>query len=157
MSDRPSPIAAWATFYPNGSTESVYAGIRPPNAEPLYRHSQTPSDWEIDALEFVVEEGRIASMTDYGILRSWLVRLRPEWEGQPYAKTDENRTNFTTAGGTVMGDIVDQLRERSYGTKAKDPLCERAADEIESLREMVEKLSARAKALDHELHCKAMY
>jgi hypothetical protein len=32
--------AAWATFYPNGSTEGVYAGIRPPNAEPLYRACQ---------------------------------------------------------------------------------------------------------------------
>ena len=40
----------------------------------------TPSEAEIDALEFVVEEGRIASMDDYGILRSLLVRVRPEWE-----------------------------------------------------------------------------
>jgi len=38
------------------------------------------SEAEIDALEYVVEEGRIASMDDYGILRSWLIRLRPEWE-----------------------------------------------------------------------------
>ena len=37
------------------------------------------SEAEIDALEYVVEEGRIASMDDYGILRSLLVRLRPEW------------------------------------------------------------------------------
>jgi len=40
----------------------------------------TPSKAEIDALEFVVEEGRTASVDDYGILRSWLVRLWPEWE-----------------------------------------------------------------------------
>jgi len=38
------------------------------------------SDAEIDALEYVVVEGRIASKQDYGILRSLLVRLRPEWE-----------------------------------------------------------------------------
>jgi hypothetical protein len=55
-----------------------------------------------------------------------------------------------------MGDIVDQLRERSYGTKAKDLLCERAADEIVSLREMVEQLSERAKALDKALHATSM-
>jgi hypothetical protein len=33
-----------------------------------------------------------------------------------------------------MSDIVNELRDRSYATKAKDPLCERAADEIERLR-----------------------
>ena len=38
------------------------------------------SEAEIDALEYVVVEGRIACMADYGILRSLLVRLRPEWE-----------------------------------------------------------------------------
>jgi hypothetical protein len=42
----------------------------------------TPSKAEIDALEFVVEEGRTASVDDYGILRSWLIRLRPEWEAK---------------------------------------------------------------------------
>lgn len=40
------------------------------------------SEAEIDALEYVVEEGRIASMDDYGILRSLLVRVRPEWEAK---------------------------------------------------------------------------
>ena len=35
---------------------------------------------EVDALEYVVVEGRIACPEDYGILRSLLVRLRPEWE-----------------------------------------------------------------------------
>lgn len=38
------------------------------------------SEAEIDALEYVVVEGRIACMEDYGILRSLLVRLRPELE-----------------------------------------------------------------------------
>ena len=38
------------------------------------------SEAEIDALEYVVVEGRIACVEDYGILRSLLVRVRPEWE-----------------------------------------------------------------------------
>jgi hypothetical protein len=38
------------------------------------------SEAEIDALEYVVVEGRIACMEDYGILRSLLVSLRPEFE-----------------------------------------------------------------------------
>jgi hypothetical protein len=38
------------------------------------------SEAEVEALEYVVEEGRVASMDDYGILRSLLVRVRPEWE-----------------------------------------------------------------------------
>ena len=37
-----SEPAAWATFYPNGSTASVYIGRKPPHAEPLYRHPQAP-------------------------------------------------------------------------------------------------------------------
>jgi hypothetical protein len=41
------------------------------------------SEAEIDALEYVVEEGRIASMDDYGVLRSLLIRVRPEWEAKP--------------------------------------------------------------------------
>jgi hypothetical protein len=31
-------------------------------------------------------------------------------------------------------DIVQQLRDRAYSSKAVDTLCERAADEIERLR-----------------------
>lgn len=47
------------------------------------------SDAEIDALEFVVEEGRIASQMDYGVLRSLLARLRPEWLDRPEPIKDE--------------------------------------------------------------------
>jgi hypothetical protein len=54
------------------------------------------SEAEIDALEFVVEEGRIASMDDYGILRSLLVRVRPEWESQSYGESNKKRTNTNT-------------------------------------------------------------
>ena len=34
------------------------------------------SEEEIDALEYAIEEGRIASMDDYGVLQSLLVRVR---------------------------------------------------------------------------------
>ena len=46
-----------------------------------------------------------------------------------------------------MIDIVDHLRERSYGTKAKDPLCEEAANEIVMLRGMLEQAAQRLAAL----------
>jgi hypothetical protein len=70
----------------------------------------TPSKAETAALEFVVEEGRTASIDDYGILRSWLIRLRPEWEHQSYEESDEKRTNTTMnrdtthADGSVQGE-----------------------------------------------------
>jgi hypothetical protein len=64
----------------------------------------TPSKAEIDALEFVVEEGRIASMDDYGILRSLLIRLRPEWENQSYEESDEKRTNTTMSRDATPGE-----------------------------------------------------
>ena len=38
-------------------------------------------------------------------------------------------------------DIVTRLRDRSYSSKAKDPLCEEAANEIERLRKQVEELN----------------
>jgi hypothetical protein len=41
------------------------------------------SEAEIDAIERVVEDGRIASMSIYGVMRSLLVRVRPEWEAKP--------------------------------------------------------------------------
>lgn len=40
------------------------------------------SEAQIDALECVVEDGRIVGMSVYGHLRSLLVRLRPEWEDE---------------------------------------------------------------------------
>jgi hypothetical protein len=53
------------------------------------------SDAEIDAIECVVEDGRIASMSVYGVMRSLLVRLRPEWESESYEESDEKRVNTT--------------------------------------------------------------
>lgn len=62
------------------------------------------SEAEIDALEFVVEEGRIANIHDYGILRSMLIRLRQEWEFRPesYAQSDERRGDSPTSRDTTQ-------------------------------------------------------
>jgi len=55
------------------------------------------SEAEIDALEYVIVEGRIACMEDYGILRSLLVRVRPEWEtNHDAAPTATARTDSAT-------------------------------------------------------------
>lgn len=59
------------------------------------------SEAEIDALEYVVEEGRIASREDYGILRSWLCRLRPAWESTPAEPS-------TPGEGTRQGEGTPQ-------------------------------------------------
>lgn len=49
--------------------------------------------------------GRLAaSMSVYGVMRSLLVRLRPEWESQPYAKGDEKRTDANTIRGTLTDE-----------------------------------------------------
>jgi hypothetical protein len=64
----------------------------------------TPSKAEIDALEYVVEEGRTASIDDYGVLRSWLIRLRPEWESQSYEESNEKRVNTNTNRDTTRGE-----------------------------------------------------
>jgi hypothetical protein len=92
-------------------------GIDNPVTLPAMGTGNTPSEAEIDALEFVVEEGRIASMDDYGILRSLLIRLRPEWENQSYeaGRTPSTNTNRdTTPGdGSVQGEgtLTDEERE----------------------------------------------
>ena len=57
-------------------TDNTQGGSEP---SPASAGSHGLSDAEIDALEYVVVEGRIACMGDYGILRSLLVRVRPEW------------------------------------------------------------------------------
>jgi hypothetical protein len=94
----------------------------------LPRTGNTPSEAEIDALEFVVEEGRTASVDDYGILRSWLIRLRPEWESQSYEESDEKRTNTTmsrdtTPGeGSVQGECAVSHEERAAILTAADLL-----------------------------------
>ena len=68
-------------------------------------HSRTRlSEAEIDALEYVVEEGRIACMDDYGILRSLLVRVRPEWESKSYEESDDKRMNTNTNRETTHSE-----------------------------------------------------
>jgi hypothetical protein len=105
----------------------------------LPRTGDTPSKAEIDALEFVVEEGRTASVDDYGILRSWLIRLRPEWESQSYEESNEKRTNINTNRGidrrAYEGDIVSRLRHwRGLHLAHSGMLFEEAADGIDRLR-----------------------
>jgi hypothetical protein len=71
------------------------------DAEPE-RPQAIASEAEIDALEFVVEEGRIASLEDYGILRSWLCRLRPAWESTPSEPS-------TPGEGTSQGERTQKV------------------------------------------------
>jgi hypothetical protein len=53
-------------------------------------------------------------LIDCGILRSWLIRLRPEWESESYEKSDGNRMNTTTNWGasSVQGEgtLTDEER-----------------------------------------------
>ena len=50
----------------------------------------TPSEAEIDALEFVVVMGRVANGWDKDILRQWLMRLRPEFYSPEAIKEGES-------------------------------------------------------------------
>jgi hypothetical protein len=106
------------------------------------------SEAEIDALEYVVEEGRIASMDDYGILRSLLVRLRPEWESQSYEESNEKRTNTNTnrdatpSEGSVHGGCTltdEELDAIEHGLERlelrSDTESEHSADTLRSLLE----------------------
>lgn len=59
------------------------------------------SEAQIDALECVVEDGRIVGMSVYGHLRSLLVRLRPEWEGESDRSKPISDERLRSTGGTV--------------------------------------------------------
>lgn len=119
----------------------------------LPRTGDTPSEAEIDALEFVVEEGRTASVDDYGILRSWLIRLRPEWENQSYEESDEKRTNATMnrdatpAEGSVRGEGTETLGQRlvTHVSLSQSLLNdnEKLRAEIDQLREAIRRLAAQ--------------
>ena len=103
----------------------------------------TPSEAEINALEFVVEEGRIGN---YGILRSWLIRLRPEWESQSYEESNEKRVNTNTKRvidrAAYEGDIVSRLKHwRGLHLAHGGELFEEAAAEIAQLREAIRRLA----------------
>ena len=80
----------------------------------------TPSDAEIDALEFVVYAGGIANGWDKDILRQWLIRLRPEFDsaeaikegdsdrsqpiGSPAKTNPTQPRNGTPVEGSVPGE-----------------------------------------------------
>jgi hypothetical protein len=72
------------------------------------------SEAEIDALEYVVVEGRIACMEDYGILRSLLVRVRPEWEtnhdAAPAARAEDV---LKEPIGALVGNPLENLKAQS--------------------------------------------
>jgi len=93
---------------------------------PQSRAGTNASKAEIDALEYVVEESRIASMDDYGILRSWLIRLRPEGESQSYEESNEKRANANTnrdttpSEGSVRGECAVSHEERAAILAAAD-------------------------------------
>jgi hypothetical protein len=83
------------------------------NALAVEQAKRTPSEAEIDALEFVVEEGRIACHQDYGILRSWLCVLRPAWESTPSEPstpsegTRQAGCTLTDAERFVLREVMD--------------------------------------------------
>lgn len=69
---------------------------------------------EIDALQHVVEDGRIVGMSVYGRLRSLLVRLRPEWE----CEGDSDRPkpiNDERLAALEQLSALDQELELEYG------------------------------------------
>jgi len=74
------------------------------------RGSHGLSEAEIDALEYVVVEGRIACMDDYGILRSLLVRVRPECE-----------TNHDAEPAARAEDVLKEPTGRFGGEPAEEP------------------------------------
>lgn len=62
---------------------------------------------------------------------------------QPPSKNTGPEAQASAEGNRRL-DLVDRLRDRSYMSKAKDPLCEEAADEIERLRLKVHQMDMAA-------------
>jgi hypothetical protein len=91
---------------------------------PQSRAGMNASEAEIDALEFVVEEGRTASVDDYGILRSWLIRLRPEWESQSHEEGKEKPMNATMDRDTTPGEcsVLRNGSAESRETAQQEPV-----------------------------------
>jgi hypothetical protein len=122
----------------------------------------TPSKAEIDALEFVVEEGRIGN---YGTLRSWLIRLRPEWESQSYEESDEKRVNTTTNRDTTHGEgsvrgegtVGERLVGRLSITQAMLADNEKLRAEIARLRLTDEEREAIELSISKRLDLDAIY
>jgi len=108
------------------------------------------SEAEIDAIECVVEDGRIASMSIYGVMRSLLVRLRPEWESESYEKSDEKHANANTnrdtppREGSVQGEgtITDAEREAiSFFAELRGGDFDSCLPHAATLRELLERLN----------------
>ena len=94
---------------------------------------------EIDALQHVVEDGRLFDLSDYGYLRSLLVRLRPEWEDESdrsepikspgsYSENDEKRVVSDTnrdARLAALGRLseFEQELERTHGVRPTQAEC----------------------------------
>lgn len=69
---------------------------------------------EIDALQHVVEDGRIVKVQDYGALRSLLVRLRPEWENEDDSDRPKPINDERLAALEELS-ALDQELELTYG------------------------------------------
>ena len=81
---------------------------------------------EIDALQHVVEDGQIVKMWDYARLRRLLIRLRPEWEDQPYEKSDEKRGDSNMLDRLAALErlsALDQELERTHGVRHTQAEC----------------------------------
>lgn len=79
------------------------------------------SEAQIDALECVVEDGRIVGMGVYGHLRSLLVKLRPEWESdRPKPVKDDVSDRSKPIGDDRLAALeqlsaMDQELEERHG------------------------------------------
>lgn len=106
----PEAIAPADSCVPRRAVDRESVGTD--KADPLTRDCGTGdiSEAQIDALECVVEDGRIVGMSVYGHLRSLLVRLRPEWESdrpKPVKDCDSDRSK------PISDDRLSALEELS--------------------------------------------
>jgi hypothetical protein len=107
----------------------------------------TPSEAEIDAIECVVEDGRIASMSVYGVMRSLLVRLRPEWESQSYEKSDEKHVNTTMNRDATPSDCSVQ----DEGTVGMADIAYEAAENLQGVCKTFDQWSQETAGVMHRL------
>jgi hypothetical protein len=105
------------------------------------------SEAEIDAIECVVEDGRIASMSVYGVMRSLLVRLRPEWENQSYEESDEKRTNTTMD----RDDTPGQDSVQGEGTVGMAGIAHETAENLQGVCKTFDQWSRETAGVMHRL------
>ena len=155
--------------------QSDHQGVNLPERERTPRQHATPGEGSVqaddgkmvplfalteavvDALEYVVEVGRIACREDAAILRSLLAAVRPGWntnhDAAPAARASKPEASAADSAlpdaGTgritraaYEGDIVSRLRNwRGLHLAHGGRLFEEAADEIERLREAIRRLA----------------